>query len=237
MSSRGRRIASILAAAAASTSLGCANVPPSIARYLPSSLTTSSSEPAPSESAEIDAAIYRRAETVRAERLAREVERLRADLRQAEEALISAESGMRANHSRADAISSLAEARIEVERAARKTPWRRGEIDEARSKLDDADAQVGQSNFGAAMFFVYSARRIAQSLEREASTLAGAADARFVRGQRVNLRSGPSTDDAVVDVLPAGTPVFAERSGDTWTLVRTLHGEVGWVHTSLIARQ
>ncbi|MCA9510091.1 MAG: SH3 domain-containing protein [Myxococcota bacterium] len=191
----------------------------------------------PAESTEIDAAVYRRAESVRAERLGREVERLRADLRQAEEALIAAESGMRGNHSRADAVSSLAEARIEVERAARRTPWRRGEIDEARSKLDDADAQVEKANFGAAMFFVYSAKRIAQGLEREASVLADAPDARFVLGQRVNLRSGPSTHEAVVDVLNEGTPVFAERSGDTWTLVRTLHGEVGWVHSSLLAHR
>jgi SH3-like domain-containing protein len=84
------------------------------------------------------------------------------------------------------------------------------------------------------MFFVYSARRIAKSLEREAEQFSGVANARFVRGPRVNLRSGPSTDEHVVDVLTLGTPVYAERSGNAWSLVRTVNGRVGWVHDSLL---
>jgi len=60
----------------------------------------------------IDGAVYRRAEVDRAAGLEAEVERLRADLRQAEDALILAESGLRGTYTRADAVSQLAESRI-----------------------------------------------------------------------------------------------------------------------------
>ena len=65
-------------------------------------------------------------------------------------------------------------------------------------------------------------------MERRAST-------RFVRSQRVNLRAGPSTDHAVVDVLKESTPVFLERREGSWVLVRTVSGPAGWVHLSLLA--
>jgi hypothetical protein len=180
--------------------------------------------------------IYRRVDQERVERLEAEVERLREDLQQAEEVLISIESGLRGNHSRAEAASSLAEARIQVERAARRTPWRPSEILEARGKLDDADGHIQQGNFGAALFFVYSAQRIAGNLEEEAKQVAAAPAARLVRAGRVNLRSGPSTQEAVVTVLTRGTPVFEEGSELEWTLVRTTHGRVGWVHSGLLER-
>ena len=53
-------------------------------------------------------------------------------------------------------------------------------------------------------------------------------------GGRVNLRSGPSTGEQVMAVLTRGTPVFAEGSDQQWTLVRTMHGRIGWVHSSLL---
>ena len=157
---------------------------------------------------------------------------------QAEDALVSAESGQRGNHTRADAVSSLAEARIQIERAARSAPWRSGEIGEARTKLDDADAQIQNGNFSAAIFFVYSAKRIAAELEREADLFDGAENARFVRGQRVNLRSGPSTDERVVQVLAQGTPVYAEGDGESWSpRPAPSAGTSGWIHGSLLERR
>jgi len=180
--------------------------------------------------------VLQRAESLRADQLEREVRRLRTDLRQAEEALIAAESGLRGDHSRADAVSSLAEARIQVERAARRAPWRRERIEEARSKLEDADAQVQLGNFGAAVFFVHRARRIAEHLEREAREIGATALARRVRAERVNLRRGPSTHEDVIGILARGTPVFPEASREHWLLVRTPNGRVGWVHASLLRK-
>lgn len=188
----------------------------------------------PDATAEIDAEVYRRAETERAARLAREVEQLRDDLRQAEEALVAVESGLRGSYSRADAISNLAEARIRVARAGGAAPWRAAQIAEARGKLDDAERQVEAGRFGAALFFVYRAERIADGLEAEARRVHGTPGTRFIRARRVNLRSGPSLGESVLAVLPAGTPVFPETRESPWVLVRTAAGEVGWVHAGLL---
>ncbi len=184
----------------------------------------------------IDAEVYRRAESDRAESLEREVRRLRADLRWAEEALVAAESGLRGRHSRADAVSSLAEARIQVERAAEGAPWRSERIEEARAKLGEADRQIEAEHYGAALFFVYRARRIGDQLDQEARQVAATPGARFIRAVRVNLRAGPSTQDGVIGVLTRGTPVFPEGLDGDWVLVRTPAGSVGWVHTALVGR-
>jgi hypothetical protein len=195
-------------------------------------------DPAPPQApAAIDAEVYRRAETERAARLAREVEQLRDDLRQAEGALVAAESGLRGSYTRADAISSLAEARIRVSRAGDVAPWRSAQLAEAQAKLTDAEHQVEAGHFGAALFFVYRAERIADLLQAEAERVQATPGTRFVRGRRVNLRSGPSTTDRVLAVLSGGTPVFPETAERSWVLVRTATGEVGWVHTSLLARR
>jgi hypothetical protein len=178
--------------------------------------------------------VYRRAEGQRAERLEREVARLRDDLREAEEALVAAESGMRAQYSRADAVSSLASARIQIESSGLDAPWRETELSEAGAKLAEADRLIEEGHFGAALYFVYRARRIASELEAEAEAVRSTPGARFVNGRRVNLRSGPSTDEAVLAVLTAGTPVFPERQAEEWMLVRAASGPVGWVHASLL---
>ncbi len=182
-----------------------------------------------------DSEIYRRAQSDRADYLAREVERLRVDLDQAEEALVAVESGLRGEHTRAGAVSSLADARIQVERAARGAPWRENEIAEARRKLEDADRQMQAGHFGSAIFFTYRAQSIAETLLQEARAVEQTANPRFVRGERVNLRVGPSERDAVLGVLTRGTPIFPERSRGRWVLVRTVSGSVGWVHGSLIS--
>jgi hypothetical protein len=196
-------------------------------------------QPAPVRSVApvIDVEIYRRAEADRAARLAREVERLKDDLRQAEEALVMAESGLRGSHSRADAVSRLAEVRIQVERAAKAAPWRPHTILEAQRKIEEATRQVQAGHFGAALFFVYRAERIASNLETEADQVYGDPGTRFIRLEHVNLRSGPSTANRVLAVLSVGTPVFPESHGHGWVLVRTANGTLGWIHASLLATQ
>jgi uncharacterized small protein (DUF1192 family) len=205
------------------------------------SLACASAKPAPPPRAEpIDTRItddvYRRAAAERVARLEREIERLNADLRQAEDVLVAAESGMRGQHTRADAVSSLAAVRIQLERARSHAPWRSAEIAEADEKLEEAGRLIDEGHFGAAVFFVYRARRISDLLQTEADAVRSRPGARFVRGRRVNLRSGPSIDEAVLAVLTSGTPVFPERDSADWVLVRTAAGPVGWMHRSLLER-
>jgi hypothetical protein len=175
-----------------------------------------------------------RADQDRLRALAFEVERLRADLRAAEETLLAVESGMRGATGRAEAVSALAEARIEVERAARRAPWRGDAASEARDKLAEAERQLSAQRVGSAVFFVSRARRIAESLELEAAGVAAHANTRFVRPARVNLRSGPSAAAEVLETLPARLPVFVEGREGEWSLVRTTTGRVGFVHSDLL---
>jgi hypothetical protein len=166
--------------------------------------------------------------------LEREVARLEADLSQAEAAMVNIESGLRLTHTRADAVSQLAEARIAVQRLAQSAAWQREEVAEANVKLAEAERQLQAGHSGSAVFFASRARRIAESLQEEVDRVARSDAARFVSAERVNLRSGPSTDHAVIAVLEQSTPVFAERRNGAWVQVRTLRGPVGWVHGDLL---
>lgn len=184
--------------------------------------------------AELDPSVYTRAGSERADYLEREVSRLRADLRQAEEAMVAIESGLRGTHTRADAVSAIAEGRIAVERASRSVPWRPERLQEARGKLEEAERQLQAEHPGSAVFFASRARRIGETLSDEASVVERSSAARFVRSARVNLRAGPSTSHPVLEILREETPVFAEHRDGHWTLVRTLSGRLGWVHSSLL---
>ena len=201
---------------------GCAGPPPP------------SIEPCPDSTPRTDAGIYEAAQQERTAKLEREVARLRADLRQAEESMVAIESGLRGEHSRADAVSSLAEARIAVERASQSIPWRPDEVQEAHAKLKEAEQQLEAGHPGSAVFFASRARRIAETLSEEADQIVRHASTRFVRAKRLNLRAGPSTDAPVIGVLSEATPVFLERSESDWVLVRTTEGPIGWEHSSLL---
>ncbi|MBY0399129.1 SH3 domain-containing protein [Myxococcota bacterium] len=178
--------------------------------------------------------ILRRADADRVRVLEAEVSRLRADLRSAEETLLAVESGMRGAQGRAEAVSGLAETRIQVERAVRLAPWRVDEAAEARAKLAEAERQLAAEHIGSTIFFVSRARRIADSLAAEAERVRSNRNATFVRGDRVNLREAPSKESTVLSTLPARLPVFVEGAQGDWSLVRTATGQVGFVHTTLL---
>jgi DNA repair exonuclease SbcCD ATPase subunit len=108
--------------------------------------------------------LYGAEDRARAAALERDVERLRADLAQAEEAFISMESGLRGVYTRAEAISALAEARVRVERAKRKAPNDDASLAEARTKLEDSERQIKAQAYVAAVFFASRARRLADAL-------------------------------------------------------------------------
>ena len=183
------------------------------------------------------AELFRQAETQRANQLELEILRLQADLKTAEDALVEVESGLAGTSTRADAVSSLAVTRIHVERAATRAPWRHELIAGARQKLDEAERQVDAERFGAAVFFVYRARRVAEAVLEEAEQVMESGNARLIRADRVNLRSGPSTVQRVLAVLSEGTPVIPQASEGEWTLVQVTGGPAGWIHRSLLGEK
>jgi len=200
---------------------------------LPDSRSPASALPAGSEAAQVEA-IYERAGIDQTTLLELEAERLRADLEEAEEAMVAIESGLRGGHGRAAAVSTLAESRIALERAARNAPWRTQRVQEAKQKLEEGERQFQAGHTGSAIFFASRARRIAAELNAEAQRVAKSPEARLINGQRVNLRAGPSMDYKVLHVLVDATPVFPERTEAGWVLVRTPSGQAGWVHDPLL---
>ena len=184
---------------------------------------------------EIDSEIYRRAEAERSEFYEREVERLRADLREAEESIVALESGLRDRRTRAEAVSAVAEVRVALDPLRRQVRWRADRLAEADSKLEVAEQQLEAGNLGAALFFASRAQRIADSLRAEARQVALWSERRTIRADLVNMRTGPSLDYDVIRTLPRSTPVFRERLLAGWALVRTPDGRVGWVRADLIA--
>jgi hypothetical protein len=166
------------------------------------------------------AQLFRQAETERATQLMREIARLQADLKTAETALVEAESGLSGTQTWADAVSSLAVTRIQVERAAYRAPWRAKEVAGARTKIEEAERQVKEGRVGAALFFVYRAQRDG--------------NVQLIQAPRVNLRAGPSTSEAILSVLSLGTPVFPQANEGEWVLVQVSAGPVGWIHRRLV---
>ena len=181
-----------------------------------------------------DVELLRRADVERVQALEREVERLKMDLVRAEDALTGIETELRSGHSRANAVSSLAEAQMQLNKVTKVAPWRAEVVNEARDKLDIAQKHIDNEYFGAAVFFVYRANRIVEELNHEANIVDKTSQVMFINRPRVNLRAGPSTEDEIVTILVRGTPVVKEKKMDEWFLVRTLTGIVGWVHYELV---
>jgi len=211
---------------AALPALGCASFQTSGSAPGPPGPAAESAEPAPE--------VYRRADADRVHLLEREIERLRADLKDAEAALVELESGLRNTHTQAEAVSSIAEARIQVDRAAAQVPWRTDLITEAGEKLDEADRQLADGRVAAAVFFATRASRIAANVLTEGQRADHNPAAQYVRSARAKLRTEPKPDAKVVSVLPSGLPIFPEESRGDWLLVRTPSGQVGWVNASLV---
>ncbi len=197
------------------------------------SLPLRSVRPAASETM-IGNDVLQRAQLTRAEFLEREVERLRADLHQAEASIVAMESGQRGNQSRAAAVSAIAEVRIALDRVERKVPWRVDQVHEARGKLAEAASQLERGHVGSAVFFASRAERITESLIDEVQQVDQWSDLRLVDGELVNLRAGPSREYPIIDQLRERTPVFPERAHRDWQLVRAPSGQIGWVHDSLL---
>lgn len=173
----------------------------------------------------------------RGDRLARDAERLRADIRDAEQALVSLESGLKGMHTRADAVSALADARILVDRAAQQAPWRRDSIERAREKLAEAERHIEEDYLGSAVFFTARGRRLAEEVLAQAQALREDDSTLFVRPDRANVRLQPSVEAEVVVVLQRGTPVTVRGREDGWAQIVTRDDSGGWIFGRLLSEE
>lgn len=166
-----------------------------------------------------------------------QVTQLQQKLKQSDGELVAIESHLREEHSRADAVSALAGARVKLQRAARDAPWRAKEIDEANDRLYVAERRIESGDYGAAAFFIYRASGTADSIFSEAELVRATENAMFIAADLVNLRANPSTEAEVLGQLSRGTRIFPTRAIEEWIQVRTESGLEGWVHASLVGRE
>ncbi len=100
--------------------------------------------------------------------------------------------------------------------------------------MQEAERQVDENRFGAALFFVYRARRVAESILDEANVVENNRHVQIIRGTRVNLRAGPAQTEPILSVLNFGTPIFPQAENGEWILVQVSGGPVGWIHRRLL---
>ncbi len=188
--------------------------------------------PVRSEASEIDRATYRQVNRYQVAKMKRDAERLQQAVERAEQALAAGES--RVGYTSADAISALAEAQVQAQGAIDQVPWRRAELEGARQKLAVAKQYIDARNYAAAMYFVYRANQIMSEVREEARLVDDNPAVLYVKGKRVNLRAGPSTDEPVITVVVQDAPVLHERKYKKWRLVRTTDGFLGWMYAPLL---
>ena len=176
--------------------------------------------------------VYGQLQAKRIAELERSLTELRQQLVQREGELTAIESHLIENHGRADVVSALAEAQVQIQRAARDVPWRAQEIDQANKRLALAERHIEDGNYGAAAFFIYRVSSTAGRLSDEARQVN--ASKAFINAERVNLRAGPSKEAEILDLLSRGTLVFSVRKDRDWVQVRTVSGQEGWIHASLV---
>ncbi len=177
-----------------------------------------------------------KADTERIEQLEREIVRLKAELARAEETLVAVESGLQSGYTRADAVKSMAEAQIQLEKTTGLAPWHAEKINQAQDKLKTAQSHIDAGRFGAGLFFIYRVNSNVKNVNNEVEAIRTSPSLLFVGKNRANLRDGPSTNHKVVTTLTQDTPLFLEDRSEKWVLVRTLAGMVGWIHAGLVTR-
>jgi hypothetical protein len=167
---------------------------------------------------------------IRGERLEREIERLRTDLRHAEQALGTRESAV-APPGRTDAVSAHADARTRVDIAADLLPADSATLKEAQRALLESEYHLLAKNYSTSLFYAGRARRGADSLILNAD---GEPVTLRVTGSHVRLRGEPNTSSDVRGMLQREARVAPEGRDGDWVRVRTESGDVGWVHESLL---
>lgn len=178
-----------------------------------------------------------KADNERIEQLEREIARLKNELARAEETLVAVESGLQSGYTRADAVKSMAEAQIQLEKTMGLAPWHMDQITQAQDKLRTAQSHIDAGRFGAGLFFIHRVNSIVKNVNSETEAIRTSPNLLFVNKKRANLRGGPSTEHEVLTTLAQDTPLLVEDRSEKWVLVRTLSGTVGWIHVGLLAKQ
>ena len=166
------------------------------------------------------------------------LEQMRSDLLAAVDEATQAKSALEKPGSQASAITTLAEARIAVDKA-RHHPLAdrvKGHLDSADRMIAAASRQIEAGNFNGAIYFARSAQRTVEGALKLAQLDAEQGGRVLVVAlAQANLRQGPSQDSDKIARLAQGTKVLQlEKRGDWIRVYVSDTGATGWLHTSVV---
>lgn len=173
-------------------------------------------------------------------RLEERVALLLRDLELTETEIIRTKARLKGIETRAEASSAIAEARILTGRLDPKA--RAATVALCNENIAKAEQQLGQVNYGAAVFFAMKAQDIAKKAQEasDPGRHVGPDDERpapqtsyRVKAKTASIRKGPDVSGEVVAEAPEGSTLEATTVKGDWVKV-TFGGVTGWVSRSVV---
>ncbi|MFN7986904.1 MAG: SH3 domain-containing protein [Thermoanaerobaculia bacterium] len=169
-------------------------------------------------------------------RLEERVAVLQRDLEATETEVIRTKARLKGIETKAEASSAIAEAHTLLLRR-KDEKARAADLSRASDKLERAERQLREGNYGAAVFFALQAQELLDQESRSSPAASGGTSAARpgleVAASSALVRNGPRGDAPVVGRLPRGTRLEPLEERDGW--VRVESGAVkGWVSRSVL---
>ena len=169
-------------------------------------------------------------------RLEERVAVLQRDLDATETEVIRTKARLKGIETKAEASSAIAEAHTLLLRR-KDDKARAAGLARASDKLDRAERQLREGNYGAAVFFALQAQDLldqdARARPAAAATDAAAAPTLEVAVSSALVRNGPREDAPVVGRLPRGTRLEPLEERDGWVRVESGRAK-GWVARTVL---
>jgi hypothetical protein len=172
-------------------------------------------------------------------RLEERVALLQRDLELTETEIIRTKARLKGIETRAEASSAIAEARILAGRLDSKA--RGATLALCNENIAKAEQQLGEVNYGAAVFFAMKAQDIAKKAQEATDPARQATEEEHaasqptfrVKAKSANIRKGPEITEEVVAEAPEGAVLEANSVKGDWVKV-TYNGVTGWVSRALV---
>jgi chromosome segregation ATPase len=174
--------------------------------------------------------------------------------RRLEEAIVEVvrtKAKLRSIESKAEAVSTLAEAEIALKELKSQLPSpdkaNSEEIATAELLLNMSDEEFNAQNFGGALYLANQSKnqvrsiqtRLSRNADNEAMAV-GAGESAFSQPlplkvlQKSNLRQGPGLDEKIIGLLLPDTLVTGHAYKDGWIRVSCPDGASGWIFQPLV---
>ena len=177
-----------------------------------------------------------RKSTEEQKRLEERVAVLQRDLEVTETEVIRTKARLKGIETKAEASSAIAEAHTLLLRR-KDEKVRSADLARANDKLERAERQLREGNYGAAVFFALQAQELLDqgSRGRSAATdgSAGGKPGLEVAVSNALVRNGPAEDAPVVGRLPRGTRLEPLEEREGWVRVEA-GGVKGWVSRTVL---